>query len=131
MALAAEDSRLQLDCARDHDCSCDYDCDNRLRSRLRGSRIEGRGRGRRGKQGPSHNLTRAFRHVPQSYSRSGNVRTHRAMLAWLSPGPLGPDHDPQPKDVTLPHLAHGHMVQLRTPLRLRNHLEVAGGAFSG
>ncbi|KAI7779664.1 hypothetical protein LA080_000432 [Diaporthe eres] len=43
MALTAEDSRLQLDCARDHDCSCDYDCDNRLRSWLRGSSIEGRG----------------------------------------------------------------------------------------
>lgn len=41
MALAAlRNDACNFDCARDHDCSCDYDCDFKLRSRLRGSRVD-------------------------------------------------------------------------------------------
>lgn len=57
-------------------------------------------------EGQATKITGAWRPAAhRTLSQSNNVRTHRTLFAWPLTGPLGPDHDPQPEDVTLPHLA--------------------------
>lgn len=126
-ALATGEWRLRLDRDRDHDRSCDCNCDYKLRSRLRGTRTRTM-RTRTKSQPRRRNQTRTHMYRnprPATYARIGRC------FAWLLTGPLGSDHDPQPKDVTLPGPATARWSRSEHRFGSAMTVKLPGGPFSG